>query len=62
MKKRCQKKIFKIKKNANRRTYIDTECIVPGLIEQWVKCLTVDMCLTADPGVATSIPGHSSFC
>ena len=38
--------------------------MVPGLIPQWVKCLTVQMCLTADPwgrggGVVSSILARS---
>ena len=29
---------------------------MPGHIAQSVMCLTADTCLTADPGVASSIP------
>ena len=32
---------------------------VPGRVAQSVTCLTTDMCLTADPGVASSIPARS---
>ena len=31
----------------------------PGRVVQSVTCLTADMCLTADPGVASSIPARS---
>ena len=30
-----------------------------GRVPQSVTCLTADMCLTADPGVASSIPAQS---
>ena len=30
-----------------------------GRVVQSVTCLTLDMCLTADPGVASSIPARS---
>ena len=32
---------------------------VPGRIAQSVTCLAADTCLTADPGVASSIPAQS---
>ena len=32
---------------------------MPGRIAQWIACLTADTCLTADPGVASSIPARS---
>ena len=32
---------------------------VPGLVAQSVTCLATDACLTADPGVASSIPTRS---
>ena len=32
---------------------------VPGRVAQSVTCLTTDACLTADPGVASSIPVRS---
>ena len=31
----------------------------PGCVAQSVKCLATDMCLTADPGVSSSIPVRS---
>ena len=33
--------------------------IIPGRIAQYVTCLATDACLTADPGVASSIPARS---
>ena len=32
---------------------------IPGCIAQLVTCLATDACLTADPGVASSIPARS---
>ena len=32
---------------------------MPGLVVQSVTCLATDACLTADPGVASSIPVRS---
>ena len=32
---------------------------VPGRVAQLVTCLATDACLTADPGVASSIPARS---
>ena len=32
---------------------------LPGHVVQSVTCLTTDACLTADPGVASSIPARS---
>ena len=32
---------------------------VPGHVAQSVTCLATDVCLTADPGVASSIPAWS---
>ena len=32
---------------------------VPGRVSQSVTCLATDACLTADPGVASSIPARS---
>ena len=32
---------------------------MPGRIAQSVTCLAIDVCLTADPGVASSIPARS---
>ena len=33
--------------------------IQPGRVAQSVTCLTTDACLTADPGVSSSIPARS---
>ena len=33
--------------------------ITPGSVAQFVTCLATDACLTADPGVASSIPVQS---
>ena len=33
--------------------------LVPGRVAQSVTCLATDACLTADPGVASSIPVRS---
>ena len=33
--------------------------ILPGRVAQSVTCLATDACLTADPGVASSIPARS---
>ena len=33
--------------------------LVPGRVAQSVTCLATDACLTADPGVASSIPARS---
>ena len=34
-------------------------CTAPGRVAQSVTCLATDACLTADPGVASSIPVRS---
>ena len=34
-------------------------CFTTGWVAQSVKCLATDVCLTADPGVASSIPVQS---
>ena len=34
-------------------------CLMPGRLAQSVTCLATDACLTADPGVASSIPVRS---
>ena len=36
-----------------------TACLLPGRVAQSVTCLATDACLTADPGVASSIPARS---
>ena len=33
--------------------------LLPGRVAQSVTCLATDPCLTADPGVASSIPARS---
>ena len=33
--------------------------VIPGRVAQSVTCLATDACLTADPGVASSIPARS---
>ena len=33
-------------------------CKIPGRVAQSVMCLATDACLTADPGVASSIPAR----
>ena len=33
--------------------------VIPGRVAQSVTCLATDACLTADPGVASSIPVRS---
>ena len=37
----------------------DISILVPGCVAQLVTCLTTDVSLTADPGVASSIPARS---
>ena len=34
---------------------------IPGRVAQSVTCLATDACLTADPGVASSIPRSHTF-
>ena len=42
------------------KTYLNNlQLILPGRVAQLVKCLATDACLTADPGVASSIPVRS---
>ena len=36
-----------------------TNQTIPGRVEQSVTCLATDACLTADPGVASSIRSHT---
>ena len=36
-----------------------TRPYLPGRVAQSVTCLATDACLTADPGVASSIPARS---
>ena len=35
------------------------QLVLPGRVAQSVTCLATDACLTADPGVASSIPARS---
>ena len=37
----------------------DHQCDKPGHVAQSLSCLATDACLTADPGVASSIPTRS---
>ena len=37
----------------------DMKAFGPGRVAQSVTCLATDACLTADPGVASSIPARS---
>ena len=39
--------------------FIDLDKLLPGGVAQSVTCLTTDACLTAIPGVASSIPAQS---
>ena len=39
--------------------YLDYTLALPGRVAQSVTCLATDACLTADPGVASSIPARS---
>ena len=39
--------------------YISLVTVTPGRVAQLVTCLATDACLTADPGVASSIPAQS---
>ena len=38
--------------------YIPVNNLSPGCVAQSVTCLATDACLTADPGVASSIPAR----
>ena len=37
---------------------VTTDLCIPGRVAQSVTCLATDACLTADPGVASSIPAR----
>ena len=39
--------------------FCDLHVSLPGRVAQSVTCLATDACLTADPGVASSIPARS---
>ena len=40
--------------------YIFTETLKPGCVAQSAMCLATDTSLTADPGVASTIPARSN--
>ena len=42
-----------------QRVLLESESVAPGRVAQSVTCLATDTCLTADPGVASSIPVRS---
>ena len=44
---------------SQKSKYDDDDCALPGRVAQSVTCLATDACLTADPGVASSIPVRS---
>ena len=37
----------------------DHNAVTPGRVAQSVTCLATDACLTADPGIVSSIPARS---
>ena len=47
-----------VKLYARAYLYLRTRSYVPGRVAQSVTCLATDACLTADPGVASSIPAR----
>ena len=53
------KKKKKKKQKENKLKSISYKVIPPGRVAQSVTCLATDACLTADPGVASSIPIRS---
>ena len=55
------KNLKKLAKNHFRHSLFPQGCS-PGRVAQSVKCLATDACLTADPGVASSIPARSHTC
>ena len=50
---KAQRCCLKRQKNITKKYYL------PGRVAQSVTCLATDACLTADPGVASSIPARS---
>ena len=48
--------ILCILKGSSTGFIVCTFHMVPGRVAQSVTCLATDVCLTADPGVASSIP------
>ena len=45
-----------LKNNSNNNSNSNSN--IPGRVAQSVACLATDTCLTADPGVASSIPAR----
>ena len=43
---------------SNVQIVLHALAVVPGRVAQLVTCLATDTCLTADPGVASSIPAR----
>ena len=43
---------------SNVQIVLHALAVVPGRVAQSVTCLATDTCLTADPGVASSIPAR----
>ena len=60
----CQNRIVNVSKHL-KSTFLDlyfnivNTVMSPGRVAQSVTCLATDACLTADPGVASSIPARS---
>ena len=44
---------------ASSQSILESIILLPGRVAQSVTCLATDACLTADPGVASSIPARS---
>ena len=59
------KKVLKYFTQYHTLSQLETKCFpranvsMPGRIAQSLTCLATDACLTADPGVASSIPVRS---
>ena len=51
--------MFQLFKQLQAETEDTRHIISPGRVAQSVTCLATDACLTADPGVASSIPVRS---
>ena len=49
---------YKFHRIPNRQSHFIAQ-LQPGRVAQSVTCLATDVCLTADPGVASSIPARS---
>ena len=47
------------KNNTSHHISHNTALHIPGRVAQSVTCLATDVCLTADPGVSSSIPARS---